>query len=87
MRALVTGIGILLVGVVAGAAVGFGVELATRAAGWTMVLALAGLIAAALYLALGAPEDPAELAGAEAPDAAPPRAPEGSADTHALQRA
>ena len=67
MRRLIVGAAALVIGVTGGALVGLVVEMGTRTAGWTLVLALAGLIAATLYLALGAPEEPATApAGDEA---------------------
>ncbi len=87
MRSIIVGAATLVIGLAGGALVGLIVELATRAVGWTLVLALAGLIAAALYLALGAPEEPAaqdedgSASLADGPGAEP------RTDTHLLERA
>lgn len=87
MRSIIVGAATLVIGIAGGALVGLVVELATRAVGWTLVLALAGLIAAALYLALGAPEEPAmeDENGTASPADEP--SPEPRADTHLLERA
>lgn len=87
MRSIIVGAATLVIGMAGGALVGLVVELATRAVGWTLVLALAGLIAAALYLALGAPEEPAtEDEDGSASSTGEPGA-EPRADTHLLERA
>jgi predicted benzoate:H+ symporter BenE len=87
MRSIIVGAATLVIGIAGGALVGLVVELATRAVGWTLVLALAGLIAAALYLALGAPEEPTteDENGTASPADKP--GPESRADTHLLERA
>jgi|GEM_PF-2055512 uncharacterized membrane protein len=87
MRSIIVGAATLVIGIAGGALVGLVVELVTRAAGWTLVLALAGLIAAALYLALGAPEESAATeedgeASSSGESGAEPRT-----DTHLLERA
>ena len=86
MRRLIVGTATLVIGVTGGGLVGWLVELLTRAAGWTLVLALAGLIAATLYLALGAPEEPATAPASEEPAAPETRPAEPRPEPPPLER-